>query len=283
MADSSIIHLADVREITRLLGECRELGDDPIVWRQHFMARLGQLVGAEVLLVGEVGGVLTGELAMIGGTAWGFEHGFNLAGYLALGEVFAEGPMKSELFSAQINTLRGNGGQGSIHARQQVLSDRAWDRAYDYRRISTSMGTDDCLHSMQPLRQADRFDAISLCRAPGRRPFGERELSLVELVHREVADMIGTALAEFNEPTPSDLSPRVQQVLRCVLQGDGDKQIAARLNLSPYTVNQYTKTIFAHFHVNSRPELLARWIRRGWGLHANWDAADKAPRFAIAG
>jgi DNA-binding CsgD family transcriptional regulator len=49
------------------------------------------------------------------------------------------------------------------------------------------------------------------------------------------------------------------------LEGDGDKQIAARLVLSKYTVNQYTKLIFRHFGVNSRPELLARWVRRGYG------------------
>lgn len=283
MADSTTISIEDVCAITRLIGECRELGDDPLVWRQHFLASLGQLIGAELLLEGEVGGCVAGNVQVLGGTAWGFEHGFKLAGYLALGRVFAEGPMKSEMFAAQVNGVIANQGRGSIYARQQVLSDREWDRSHDYRRISLSLGTDDCLHSLQPTERADYFDSVSICRAPGRRKFGEREVALVQLLHREIARMVGGALAEYHEPVPSQLPPRVRQVLRCLLEGDGDKQIAARLHLSPYTVNQYIKTIFAHFQVNSRPELLARWVRRAWGLRSNWDTAADAPRFAVAG
>lgn len=283
MADSNTISFEEVRAMTRILGECRELGDDPLAWRLHLIASLGELVGAELILAGEIGGVLSGRLCMPGGTAWGFEHGFNIEGYQALGQLFAEEPLNSELFAAQINRTLANSGQGSVHTREQVLSDREWDRSYDYRRISMSLGSDDCLHSMQPTTAPDHFDTLSICRAPGRRKFGEHEAALVEHLHREVARLVGRALAEFQEPAPSQLPPRVRQVLRCLLEGDGDKQIAARLNLSPYTVNQYTKTIFQHFKVNSRPELLARWIRRGWGSRSNWDSAADAPRFAVAG
>lgn len=283
MSDSTTISIEDVRAITRIIGECRELGDDSMAWRQHFLASLGHLIGAELLLEGEIGGCLAGNVQIPGGTAWGFEHGFKLDGYLALGQLYAEGPMKSELFSEQIHRIVDNQGQGSIFARQQILSDREWDRAYDYRRISFSLGSDDCMHSWQPTQRTDYFDSISICRAPGRRKFGEREVVLVQLVHREIARMVGGALAEYNEPAPSQLPPRVRQVLRCLLEGDGDKQIAARLQLSPHTVNQYIKTIYAHFKVNSRPELLARWVRRAWGLRTNWDTAADAPRFAVAG
>jgi DNA-binding CsgD family transcriptional regulator len=59
-------------------------------------------------------------------------------------------------------------------------------------------------------------------------------------------------------------------VLRCVLDGDGDKQVAARLRISVYTVNQYVKLIFRHFGVRSRAELMARWVRRGWANGFTW-------------
>ena len=62
-------------------------------------------------------------------------------------------------------------------------------------------------------------------------------------------------------------------MLRCLLEGDSDKQVAARLRLSPATVNEYTKRIYRHFRVTSRAELLARWVRRGWGA-GPW-AADR--------
>jgi DNA-binding CsgD family transcriptional regulator len=57
----------------------------------------------------------------------------------------------------------------------------------------------------------------------------------------------------------------VRQVLGCLLEGDSDKQAAARLRVSRYTVNQYVKLIFTHFNVTTRGELLARWIKRKWG------------------
>jgi DNA-binding NarL/FixJ family response regulator len=59
--------------------------------------------------------------------------------------------------------------------------------------------------------------------------------------------------------------------LRCLLEGDSDKQIAARLGLSAYTINQYTKTIYRHFSVSSRAQLMARWIKNGWGARAIWE------------
>lgn len=79
-----------------------------------------------------------------------------------------------------------------------------------------------------------------------------------------IAPLVGGPLARFGEPSPADLPPRVRDVLRCVLEGDSDKQLAARLGIGVYTVNQYTKHLYRHFRVRGRSELLARWVRRGW-------------------
>jgi DNA-binding CsgD family transcriptional regulator len=85
-----------------------------------------------------------------------------------------------------------------------------------------------------------------------------------------VAPLVGDSLARFHEPAPADLSPRLRQVLRRLLEGDSDKQIAARLRISWYTVNQYTKIVYRHFGVQGRAELLARWVKRGWGARCAW-------------
>ena len=61
-----------------------------------------------------------------------------------------------------------------------------------------------------------------------------------------------------------------REVLRCLLEGDSDKQVAARLKMSKHTANGHTKAIFAHFGVSGRAELLARWLRRGWGRRLAW-------------
>ena len=58
------------------------------------------------------------------------------------------------------------------------------------------------------------------------------------------------------------LSPRMRQTLERLLAGDSEKEIAARLNLSPHTVHVYVKTLYRRFGVCSRGELFARFIRR---------------------
>jgi DNA-binding CsgD family transcriptional regulator len=56
------------------------------------------------------------------------------------------------------------------------------------------------------------------------------------------------------------LPPRLRPVLRRLLAGDAEKQAAMKLGLSPHTVHQYTKTLYRAFGVNSRGELLARFV-----------------------
>ena len=58
------------------------------------------------------------------------------------------------------------------------------------------------------------------------------------------------------------LSPRMEQTLRSLLSGDSEKQVAARLGLSPHTVHVYAKAIYRKYGVSSRGELLARWVRK---------------------
>jgi DNA-binding CsgD family transcriptional regulator len=274
MEKSKWIGLADVQAMLRLIGECRELGDDPIVWRQHFCAGLAEMVGADVVTSGEMIGCLSGRFRIPGGTAWGFDRGFNIAGFRLLGEQFAADPLASESFRGVIGELRARPTPGATIPRQQIVPDREWYRSFDYQMVCRTMGTDALVHSFCAMAGAhDHFDGMAVCRAAGGPTFHEREVSLVNLAHQEVARLVGGPLARFDEPAPSRLPPRVRQVLRCLLEGDGDKQVAKRLALSQYTVNQYTKHIYRYFSVNGRTELLARWIRRGWGSKSDWGAA----------
>jgi DNA-binding CsgD family transcriptional regulator len=100
--------------------------------------------------------------------------------------------------------------------------------------------------------------------------FDERKRAVVAALHATDAANLGGGLARFIDPDPAALSPKVRDVLRCVLEGDGNKRIAARLSISVFTVNQYVKTIIRHFGVQSRTELLAWRIKRGWGGRFAW-------------
>jgi DNA-binding CsgD family transcriptional regulator len=56
------------------------------------------------------------------------------------------------------------------------------------------------------------------------------------------------------------LSRRLRQTLDRLLAGDGEKQIAGHLGLSRHTVHVYIKALYRCFGVNSRGELLARFV-----------------------
>jgi DNA-binding CsgD family transcriptional regulator len=58
------------------------------------------------------------------------------------------------------------------------------------------------------------------------------------------------------------LAPRYRRVLERLLGGDSEKQIAHALGLSRHTVHEYVKRIYRAFGVESRGELLSKWIGR---------------------
>jgi DNA-binding CsgD family transcriptional regulator len=58
------------------------------------------------------------------------------------------------------------------------------------------------------------------------------------------------------------LSRRQRETLDLLLAGNAEKQIAARLSISQHTVHVYVKMLYKRFGVNSRPELLAKWVRQ---------------------
>jgi DNA-binding CsgD family transcriptional regulator len=60
-------------------------------------------------------------------------------------------------------------------------------------------------------------------------------------------------------PTPA-LPPRLEQTLRGLLGGQSEKEIARELGVSVHTVHEYVKDLHRRLGVNSRGELLARFL-----------------------
>jgi DNA-binding NarL/FixJ family response regulator len=56
----------------------------------------------------------------------------------------------------------------------------------------------------------------------------------------------------------AQLTPREQEVLRALVDGLSDKEIAQRLDLGTETVRGYVKTIYKKLQVTGRVELLSR-------------------------
>jgi predicted ATPase/DNA-binding CsgD family transcriptional regulator len=79
---------------------------------------------------------------------------------------------------------------------------------------------------------------------------------------RLLATPSSASLPDRSSP-PLGLSPRELDVLRLLVAGQHDREIAAALRVSPRTVQTHVASIFAKFGVNSRVEVTAIAVRRG--------------------
>ena len=102
---------------------------------------------------------------------------------------------------------------------------------------------------------ATRSQNIGLCRWAGDIPFDGRDLAILQLVHWEISSRL------FATPPPDlqqSLTPRLCEVLELLIKGMGTKQIAYKLGLSRFTVQDYVQEIYKRFNVRGRNELHAR-------------------------
>ncbi|MBN9521333.1 helix-turn-helix transcriptional regulator [bacterium] len=271
MPHSAALRLADLQAVFQLVGECRELGDEPARWHNHLFAGLARLTGGGVVMGGELVGVRTGRTAYVGAADWGWENGFNRVGWeRALAEL-RDNPQLTRTMTVARYVTRTAECDGACLARTDLIADRDWDRAWDFRNIVEPAGADHsvyCFRSIPGLMA--QHTGVIIARALRQSDFTVRQKEIVREAMAAIAPLVGGPLARLGEPSPRDLPPRGRQVLRCLLEGDSDKDVANRLGLTRNTVNQYAKVIFALFGVRSRAELLARWVRRGWGGRFAW-------------
>lgn len=282
MSKSKAITDVDIREIFRIVGECRDLGDDPIVWRQHLLGQTAKLIDADLAVGGEVAVCHEGRVSTPGAAVYGVENGFDLAGLHIVWEWNLVDPYKSLIWKEVHQKLLAQSDPKLTVGHHQLLTQDEWDRSPDYQEVMRTLGADAVIHSFHRIpSEKDVFEGICWFREKGRNDFDDHEIDLIHLIHERITRLIGSPLSRFVEPMPSQLSHRARNVLVCILEGDSDKEVSKRLAISPHTVNHYTKQIFIHFGVTSRTELLARWVRRGWSSQALWNSNNHSNELFI--
>lgn len=267
MCASSHLRAHDWRGLWNLAGACRELGDDREAWRKRVIDGLSGFIGADAAFCVELGGVRSGRLADQGFVCHGLDEGMRAEIYHRIGEV----PALNIHLQRYVN--RAVADDGIVCTRRGVVEDSEWYRSPAYGDHHRPLGMDHMLWCFRTISTDPRGDAmggLTFYRELRARDFSAREQAMVREFQTAIAPQVGRTLARFSDPSPAALPPRVRQVLACLLEGDGDKQVAARLGLRPVTVNEYTKRIYRHFGVRSRTELMARWVRRGWNTPPAW-------------
>jgi DNA-binding CsgD family transcriptional regulator len=260
MSKSQCLRLRDVRNVFRLVGECREFGTDPAGWRLHLLRGAGRLTGAQVGIGGELQLTPDGPQPIgLVDTGWADEEQrAAFRRYQEQGRLAAD-----HLFAKYVKLLQHDG--RTTRTRTQVIPDSEWYRSDHFNEYIRVSGIDDSLVSLHAPRHlpAGSVSMIIVYRRLGDRSFDQRGARVIHLLHQELSPLIGRQLASRRDPSAADLAPRVRQTLQCLLEGDSAKQVARRLGISRETVNHYVKTLYRHFGVHSRAELLARYLRKG--------------------
>jgi DNA-binding CsgD family transcriptional regulator len=263
VSKSDLLRVQDVREAYRLIGDCRDLGADPVLWQPRMVEGACRLIGAPVSVGGEGRWIRPHQPIQ---TISAFSAGLDAHGIECLKAYHRDlGPHGDPIFQA----LQRIPGRLVSRSRRQLVSDAAWyrSRAWEYRRPT---GMDEELTSVYRV-SGDGFIAVmALHRAVGDKGFSAREQRLASFFFAELGRLVGHSLVSAAEPGPDKLAPRLRQTLACLLEGDSEKEAAARLGLSRATAHQYVTALYRHFRVQSRAQLLAHIIKRmgpagAWG------------------
>ncbi|MDP9174702.1 MAG: helix-turn-helix transcriptional regulator [Planctomycetota bacterium] len=173
-------------------------------------------------------------------------------------------------------------------ARSEAVDDKAWYSSEFFRQSRLPFGLDDCILSVVPLPGLQPFINVVCLSGPLRSTpsdessvvttpyFSARQRHLIEFAHSElrwihysqeraeavrVLEESTPPLQSDAEPVASTLSPRLQRVLRHLLTGESEKEIATGLGLSRHTVHEYVRALYRQFGVTSRGELMAHWVQ----------------------
>ena len=256
MGKSDLLRVQDVRDVYRLIGECRDLGNDPALWQRRMADGLRRLLGATGASAGE--GLWVRPHGPIKPVSV-FEVGFDPRGRERLmAYVRQNGAEVDPIFKA----LSAHAGPLVTRTRRQLVSDAEWYRSVSFNEYRRVGGFDHQLTSVCRVSDEGASSGIGAYRAIGERDFSEREQRQLQFFHEELGRLIGRSLVSGLEPGPEKLSPRLRQTLACLLEGDSEKQAAARLGLSQATAHQYVAALYRHFKVRSRGQLLAHVIKR---------------------
>ncbi|WP_161604805.1 helix-turn-helix transcriptional regulator [Roseiconus nitratireducens] len=249
---SNRLRIADYRGVYELVGECKELGADPMAWRDHLHHRARELFRAQIAIYTESDRVdnpgvkdwLRINVHLDSG--WPCESDRRAMFRLYdTGRPDCDGSPMVDSPAA----LR-------VASRQDSISDAEWYQGFFFNEFIRPAHMDDAI--MMQHRLGNEVRMLVLQRCEHDKHFTRRDVRRLRLLGIELGRAFGRSLAARDDMGVTELPRRLQQVLLCLLEGDNEKQVSLRLNLSHHTVHDYVKMLHRRFSVQSRGELLAK-------------------------
>ena len=253
---------ADVAALLRIAGGAGDVGPDPHARRRHVLGGLLELVGGCGAACVEM------ESRHLRHSGWAVPGSITLAGAIT-----SHSELTSRYLAGHLNALDPcvplllGADRPVVTLRRADMMGRAWFDSDHYNVLRRPHGLGESLYGTLSTPDGRRLK-VTLHRERNDKPFSERDLRVVHVFHQNLAGLYAPPPqppASAGPPTRpcegvASLPPRLRPVLRRLLAGDAVKQAALHLGLSPHTVHEYTKSLYRTFGVNSRGELLARFI-----------------------
>jgi DNA-binding CsgD family transcriptional regulator len=254
---------ADIRGVLRLANELHDLSADPLLRRRHMLTGLCGLLEADV-------GLATTRKAPVTPTPAGSSG--NKGSVLSVGwddadhqrrceAHFRDDPEPDPMIAPVARQSARQGGALVTLARHDAFDDAQWAAHPQAKLHRERFGIDERIASMYPVAR-NRSAWIFLYRnAHNRKPFGRRHTDILHVIHAEMDWTYRPTHPAHEPPEIRLLTVRQKQTLHRLLAGDSEKQVAAELGLSRHTVHVHVKSLYKVFKVNTRNELLARFVR----------------------
>jgi DNA-binding CsgD family transcriptional regulator len=242
----------DVRAIIRLIADVHLISGDHVARKRVLMSGLARLVGADSWAWGMAFQMAPDKpsvhLSMVHGgfgddTYAGFTQAYN---HPEMSKIHA--PFARELIENRCHLTR---------LRVQIVADKEYvgsDCCQAWRHAEI----DDVIMSMRPVDEG-LFSIIGLYRKPSRPRYTRRENRIAHIVLSGIPSLHAEGWPDQQQRVVRKLTPRQRMTMDLLIQGYRRDEIAAHLEISAHTVNEYAKAVFRHFGVHSQAELSARF------------------------
>jgi hypothetical protein len=220
MSKSGRLRLRDLRAIYRLIGECRDLGSDPLAWRNHLLTELCTLLGAQSAANVEATLQEARDVEIVGQVSAGWPD--PQAEQIWLRFVQEERPEADPLYEPLMNLIPAPD-RVVTRARHQLVSDHDWYNSRHFHEYRLPAGNNECVYSYYVGRDGPRkvLNCIEVYRPVPDRPFAARQRRMLHWLHHELGPLLGRKLAWSHEPSAATLAPRLRETLDRLLRGDG--------------------------------------------------------------
>jgi DNA-binding CsgD family transcriptional regulator len=252
MAGDQMLRWSQVRLLLRLMREADELlaaGSDATL---HVISGLGEIVGADA-------------------SATANATDFHPMGRVEIAPIIQKGMTAHEVMCAfktykiegaavdpvvRLMTKRHSTRRVVTCSRWEYITEDEWDRSL------VAEGLRPFRESLYSTRLIGDHACNGVMLLRRNKPFDDECKNLVRLFHFECYRRLDERRKVVAARTIMESLPRRQrEALKCLLRGDSEKRAAARMGVSPHTLHNYVKALYAAFEVSSRAELLAFCLR----------------------